>query len=205
MKPDTQIVLEATQKIIWLALLVAIGGSLLLLDVLVLHTGIRETSLTEISQELILFAIAVTFWRASGRQGSSGFCILVGGLFGCMLIRELDGPSDLIVHGIWKYPAWALALWSLYRAWRDLPAVLARGAEFSAMPSFGLMAAGLLVILVYSRILGVPALWQGILTEGYVKTAKHAAEEGTETIGYVLCLGATIDYIREMRRKGSRP
>lgn len=202
MKADTKIVIEAAQKCVGLALLVAVGACLLLLDVFVLHTGIRESSLTEIGQELILFGIAVTFWRASKREGSSGFCILAGSLFGCMLIRELDGPTDLIMHGIWKCPAWALALWSRYRGWQDLPNVFARTAEFSAMPSFGLMAAGLAVILVYSRLFGVPPLWQGILSEGYVKTAKHAAEEGTETLGYLLCLGATIDYIRDTRRGG---
>ena len=52
------------------------------------------------------------------------------------------GPTGLIVHGIWKHPAWALALWSLYRGWQDLPDVFARTAELSTMPSFGLMTAG---------------------------------------------------------------
>lgn len=199
--PVSRAVLVAAVKLVALAALVGVGAGLLLTDVLVLHDGIRESSLTEVGQEFMLFAITLLFWFRARQPGFSGFGALTGGLFGCMLIRELDGPTDLIHQDVWQYPAYVLAIVCLYTGWRDRTNALSRFAELFELPSYGLLLGGLMTILVFSRMFGVPVLWQHILTSGYVKTAKHAAEEGTELLGYCLCLAATLDYIWETRRR----
>lgn len=201
--PVSNAVLVAVFKFVALAALVCVGAGLLLTDVLILHDGIRESSLTEVGQEAMLFAVTLLFWFRARHPGFSGFGALTGGLFGCMLIRELDGPTDLIHQDIWQYPAYVLAVVCLYLGWRDRTNALARFAEFFKLPSYGLLLGGLMTILVFSRMFGVPVLWQHILISGYVKTAKHAAEEGTELLGYCLCLAATLDYIWDTRRRRS--
>ena len=47
-------------------------------------------------------------------------------------------------------------------------------------------------LLVYSRLLGMGAIWKGLLAEQYLRVFKNAVEETTELLGYVLIAAAAV-------------
>src|SRR5690606_3506947 len=49
-------------------------------------------------------------------------------------------------------------------------------------------------LLVYSRLLGMGAIWEGLLAEQYLRVFKNAVEETTELLGYVLIAAAAVTY-----------
>ena len=89
-----------------------------------------EVGPTEFSQTiLLLLSTSLFFIEAFHRPEIRRALILVGGLTGCMLIREQDYFLDMLAHGCWKWPALALAFGCLACAAvnvRDTIAALAK-------------------------------------------------------------------------------
>lgn len=69
-------------------------------------------------------------------------------------------------------------------------------ADFVTHPGYGMMCAGLLCILVFSRLFGMSVLWQTLMLDGYNRVVKNMVEEGCELLGYGLCLLATLSYMK---------
>jgi len=65
--------------------------------------------------------------------------------------------------------------------------------------SWPVMASGFLVVLVFSRLFGVHALWQHLMLGDYNRVVKNMAEEGTELLGYSLCWLASVRYLWQTR------
>lgn len=178
------------------AFMAALVG-LVFIDVHWLHNFVHETSLTEAAQELLLLAISGGFFAAARRQAERRSAwMLVGGFFLCMLIREMDFAFDALWHGAWVWFALAVALACLWHAARHIAAT-ARGLVYIVShPGYGMMCAGLLCILVFSRLFGMSALWQTLMLDGYNRVVKNMVEEGCELLGYGLCLLATLSYLK---------
>lgn len=175
---------------------------LVFIDVVWMDNAVQEVSFTEIAQELILAAVALLFWRRAGDNVALRPArLLVAGFFGCMLIRELDFLFDLIEHGCWFWFALVLTLISVIGALRHPRFLLSSLAEFVRHPSWGMMTAGLLSVLVFSRLFGMNVLWQHLLPDGGSRTVKNMAEEGSELLGYTLCLFATLGYLFPRQQK----
>lgn len=173
---------------------------MLWLDVGVFHTQILEWSFTEISQELMLFACALLFWFAPARQADKGLNVLASGVFLCLLMRELDGLFDPISHSFWCIPVLVIALGSCLRALR--PAIrqrtLSQLLSFAQSPTFAALSTGF-AVLVFSRVFGMGSFWHLVLSDGYGRIAKTAAEEGLELLAYSLWLLAASDYHLQCR------
>ncbi len=167
------------------------------LDVAIFKNNIGEISATEILQEIVLFAVsALFFWQVKRQPALRGGMMLIGGFFGCMFIRELDAAFDLIYHGSWVYFACLLALFCIVRA-AFTPKTTLRGlSAFLAHPACHYTVCGLVLVLVFSRVFGMNAIWKVVMEGEYVRAVKNIVEEGTEFMGYVLCLGATVAFIR---------
>lgn len=54
---------------------------------------------------------------------------------------------------------------------------------------------GLVLLLVYSRLIGMEALWHGLLDGQYLRVFKNAVEEVTELFGYALVMAASLHYL----------
>ena len=65
--------------------------------------------------------------------------------------------------------------------------------------SWPVMASGFLVVLVFSRLFGIHALWQHLMLGDYNRVVKNMAEEGTELLGYSLCWLASVRYLWQTR------
>lgn len=179
------------QFVIFLALAVciALSTSFLFIDVLWLHNQVKEISLTEISQELFLLANVVIFIFCARRSpGMRGGLLLIAGFYAALLIRELDSFFDMLHHGAWFWFALASTALFLILAANWHASVKPGLLAFTRHPCFAHTTSGMVVILVFSRLFGMTELWDGLLQGGYLNVVKTAIEEGTELIGYTLCL-----------------
>ncbi|WP_413734268.1 hypothetical protein ACL2XP_17710 [Sodalis sp. RH21] len=178
--------------------------SFLFIDIHFFHDIVREASLTEIAQEAVLvIIISLHIWlmRYPALRASS---MLVAGFFACMLVRELDFAFDQIRHGSWFWVAMAITLGCVIFAAADARRALRGLVGFFKHPSYGMLCAGLLNVLIFSRLMGIGGLWSTLLQDGYIRTVKSAVEEGSELFGYSLCLLATVLYVADKRRSAAR-
>jgi hypothetical protein len=179
------------------ALFLCLMMGLVFIDVHWMHDAVHESSLTEITQELMLLVIAfLYFYRAMRHSAARPSLMLIGGFFSCMLIREMDFLFDEIKHGCWVWFALAVTGICLTFAIRYPERTLAGLVSFLRHPSWGMMSAGLLTVLVFSRLFGMQDLWRALMPGGYSHTVKNMAEECSELLGYSLCLFATCRYLR---------
>ncbi|WP_244967928.1 hypothetical protein ACNFJN_09725 [Xenorhabdus budapestensis] len=117
------------------------------------------------------------------------------------LIRELDACFDKIFHGAWSWFAIPLAVVCIVYACTQRQKTLVGLVYFTRHQSYGMMVCGLLCVLVFSRLFGMGALWQGLMDEHFNRTVKNIVEEGCEMLGYVLCLIATLWYLPAARQQ----
>ncbi|QCR36459.1 hypothetical protein [Nissabacter sp. SGAir0207] len=202
MSSDLYTILRALKQFVLCAVAVALVSTLLFIDIIWLHNAVKEVSLTEIAQETLLGLSALIFFRLAQRhpQWRYGF-VLLGGFLLTMLIRELDGVFDLIVHGCWVYFALLVTVLCLLGAARNMASTLSGLACFVRSRSYGIMLCALLCILLFSRLMGMHQIWENVLLDGYVRTAKNVVEEGTELFGYTLCFIASLQFMRALARR----
>ncbi|MCV9878639.1 hypothetical protein [Brenneria izbisi] len=191
------------RSLLFSLMLAAVVGLVLLLifvDVLVFHNDMREISVTEFSQELLLLLTGGLFLGMAIKSALyRGGYLLIAGFFFCLFIREIDFFLDGIAHGSWFYFAMLCAIGCIGYALWSRNSTLAGLAHFFQHPAYGYMVCGLLAVLVFSRLIGVNRLWLTLMNEGYVRTVKNMAEEGTELFGYTLCLISSVLYYRSVR------
>lgn len=205
MSRSVHYLLKKCKNFIFAALVIAFLLSLIFIDVLYLKNGLGEDSLTEICQEAILFAISITFWVLSKRfiRYRAAY-ILIGGFFACMFIRELDQIFDLIFHGAWFYLALPVALCCIFYAFLHKKQTVDGLCHFTRQRSYPMMVAGLICVLVFSRLFGMGELWRGIMGEDFNRLAKNMAEEGSELLGYGFMLLATCSYWLKLKSSYNR-
>ncbi len=196
MSADLRIIINKALSFIGLAAFLSLMMGLIFIDVVWMNNAVHEASFTECAQEIMLGLMALLFfWRAWRSPSERSMMVLAGGFFCCMLIREMDFLFDEWRHGSWFWFALAVALSCLAIALRK-PATLISGlATFMRHPAWNMMAAGMITILVFSRLFGMHELWQHLMLDGYNRTVKNMAEEGSELLGYSLCLFATFSYL----------
>ena len=195
---DVRIIINSMIAFILYSLGVALAISTLLLDIIWLKHGVYEYSITEISQELALLLITIIFVRLAFKyEVQRNAHILIAGFFFCLLIRELDSFFDLITHGFWLYPALFVSIIALAMTFlRNPKLTIHQLAKYTQQPHYIYMMAGLICILVFSRLFGMGILWKALLNENYSRDIKNIAEEGPELLGYVFCTISTLFYCR---------
>ena len=161
---------------------------------------IKDASYTENLQEtLLIFSSAIFIYLAKKRNARG--LLLVAGFFVCMWIREWDAVFDDISHGVWKYIAiptaigftfWALRE-GLQKVWDDL-------AEFMGSKSYDIIVAGLIIVLVVSRLLGNRAVWILMSGPDFKYVFKTFIEEGVELLGYMTVFVGSLHYYINNRK-----
>lgn len=187
---------------LWLALIVTLAPVCLMIDVQVLANGVSEYSAVEFAQLILLALSALSFtYLAKRKREDRSFALLAAAFFACMLIREMDAYFDVIAHGFWKYLVAPLALAAVVQALRQGRATLAALSRFSRSQAGLLVMAGLVVVLFYSRLMGMTGLWQGVMGDGYVRVVKNAIEESAELLGYSIMFAGAARYLLHRLRK----
>ncbi|TDB63124.1 hypothetical protein [Photorhabdus khanii] len=196
MQSDVVFLTKKLAFFVFYALILSIVIGLLFIDVVYLQNAVKESSLTEIAQESILFVISAVFLLEARKNSQlRPALVLVSGFFACLLIRELDSIFDQIFHGAWVWIAVPLALICIFYAVYRGRVTLVGLTHFARHQSYGMMVSGILCVLVFSRLFGMGVLWQGLMLEDFDRTVKNVVEEGCEALGYYLCLIATFWYL----------
>jgi len=200
MRNDLTIIGREITVFVLAALFLALLILPIYIDVAWMNDALHETSFTETLQEIMLAVIAALFFiTAHRRPAQRGALTLVAGFYSCMLIRELDFVFDAIQHGSWIWFALAVTAGCLAVALRTPKKTLHALARLLQHRSWPVMASGFLVVLVFSRLFGIHALWQHLMLGDYNRVVKNMAEEGTELLGYGLCWLASVRYLWQTR------
>ena len=155
---------------------------------------IREHSFVELGQSIFLFATSVIFMYLASKKKANGLW-LVAGFFVCMLIREQDAYFDDIFHGSWAYFALASVVFFVWKAWsQGKDNALKTMAEYMQSPPFTTMSFGVMIILFFSRVMGMGKLWKLVMGENFIRVVKNVVEEGTELFGYSIIFLAAVEY-----------
>jgi len=188
-----------------LALLSLVAPLCVYIDLVVLGHEVSpdaELRLTELGQEILLLVSALCMAGAAWRRPRErGFLVLVVGLFGCMLIRELDVVLDAVWHGFWFWPALLVAAGTIaYAATLGRGTVLAPMADFFDTRAGSHILFGLVVVLVFSRVFGSGSLlWSHVMSSDYEQIFKEALQEGLELFGYVFIAYGSVRFARRSR------
>ena len=125
----------------------------------------------------------------------------MAGFFVCMWIREWDAVFDDIFHGAWKYIAIPTAIGFTFWALREgLQKVFDDLAEFMSSKSYDIIVAGLIIVLVVSRMLGSKAIWMLMSGPDFKYVFKTFIEEGMELLGYMVIFAGSVRYYLESRK-----
>lgn len=137
-----------------------------------------------------------------------GFALAAAALFSSMLVREQNNALKAIAPGLWQSLVAVIAVLGIHAVRREGARTYAAFMRFVDSRIGGLMVAGLILLLFFSRSFGTGVLWHEILDDQYRRVAKNAAEEGAELMAYVLITFASLAHcrssIRRARRSGQR-
>ncbi|WP_077530227.1 hypothetical protein [Vreelandella utahensis] len=180
-----------------LSLVVAIVPFALYLDFAVIGHGVPDASVTETLQELILLAVVGSVLYAGYRRPEErGFLVLAAGLFGCMLLRELDYLFDYIWQGFWVWPVLLTFVAATLFA-RKHPFLVPFRLYLQSKPYLFTLF-GLITVIIFSRLFGSGnVLWEDLMGPNYSHEYKSAIQEGLELFGYLFIgYGAMLTLLR---------
>lgn len=150
-----------------------------------------ELTFTEISQEIILFCLFLFYlfigfkWKEI--QVVSNFISL---FFLMTFIREFNFLIDN-----WFYLVLGVLAVLAYLIIRDFKKIKQATQAFFSQPASVWFLAGLLITLVFSRLLGRSKFWRLMYDEENYRLAKAATEEGVELLGDTLMLISAIEFL----------
>ncbi|MDD7441779.1 MAG: hypothetical protein PUG38_04055 [Sutterellaceae bacterium] len=163
----------------------------------------------EIAEDIMLGAATLFFFAVARKVPEErGGILLIAGFLTALFIREQDFALDSISHSAWLIPE-AIVLVPLlwYVAKRGLSEALEGLGNFVRSDAFVLMAAGLAMLLIFSRLYGSGSLWKQFISDpSAMYVAKRISEESMELLSYALMAVSGGAYYagRVLRRKGGR-
>ena len=149
-----------------------------------------EISFTEISQEIILFALFILY-LIMGRKNTSVQPVtnIISLFFLASFIREFNFLLEWWVYLV--ILVILLAGWFLVRNYKKLKDATIR---FFSNPASTWLLSGLLLTYVFSRLIGRSSFWRILYDENSYRLAKAATEEGLELAGNVMMLVSAIEF-----------
>lgn len=156
-----------------------------------------ETSITERLHDLYAFLSCLLFLSVAYiNQQYRPAAILVAALMGMLFIRELDAVLDeQVFDGAWQTIVCIIIAATAFYLYRLQLPIKQSLLDYARTNSAGIFFSGLMVLIVFSRLIGRGAFWQAVMGENYIRVVKNIAEEGTEVMGYMLLLIAALEML----------
>jgi len=191
----------------WSVLWMLLPAAAVYLDTVVLARAVSEVSITEGMQLALAGLIGLRFLDLARRDPSSrGFFVILAGLFGVIVVRELDFLFDAIPFVHWSAAAGIIATLSLRAALAATRGSFVRPlAGFVGSAIYHRMLVGGMALAVFSRSFGSGGLlWQDLLGEAYSAGFKSAIQEGLELFAYAVLAHAVVDLRLSRATTGGR-
>ena len=170
-------------------------------DYMYFGNTLGEVSVTEILELVMLVISSGSFFLiAKQRPALKHAAVLMGTFFLVMFIRENDGWLDHIAHGSWVYPAILASLSAIIYALKNGKQTFTQLAVILNTSSASLLIFGLIILLVYSRLMGMSEFWKGVMSDHYIRDVKNIVEETTELLAYCIIAYASIIMQRSVKR-----
>ncbi|ODS10451.1 hypothetical protein [Vibrio scophthalmi] len=200
-KSSSKIILKRFQNALIAVAICLLVNVALRIDYVFLGNTLGEASVTEIL-ELVMLAIssASFFLIAKQRPALKHAAVLIGAFFLVMFIRENDGWLDHISHGSWIYPALLTTIAAIIYAAKNGKQSFTQLAVILNTSSANLLIFGLIMLLVYSRLMGMGDFWKGVMSEHYIRDVKNIVEESTELLAYCIIAYASIKIQRALKK-----
>ena len=155
-----------------------------------------ETSLVEISQSILLFAISAIFVLTAIKVAALRKSAWLLATFStASLIRENDIWLDMLHSDGWQILVTPVILVGLAYTWINRDAFLEEQKVYTESVSFGLLISALMTTYIFARLYGMGAFWQIVLQEAYARPVKDMSEECVELFGYGLLLFAALEFV----------
>jgi hypothetical protein len=138
----------------------------------------------------------------NNNNGMQPALLLMAGAILIALIREFNNFFiDYVFHGAWSILAFCTSAIFIYLIFKRRKDFLQSCLHFTKQPAYGMVLSGFFTTFIFSRLMGIPAFWETILRQNYVKIAERIAEEGIETLGYSMITCGIIDYVSFIRQE----
>jgi hypothetical protein len=154
-----------------------------------------ENGPVEWCQFLLLLACCGCLQAVAMRSATRREIFHLGTLFILMAaVREMDANLDRYVFdGAWQLMVTGLTLCGLLYAWPRRRTISMQLRSFLFSRPFGLLLAGLLVVMFFTPFLGQQRFWQAALQERYIRFVARIVEESGELLGFLLLLFGCVE------------
>ena len=164
--------------VIWKFVLFAMLGTcatfpvaMLRLDVQLFGNGVGESGAVENTQLLLLgVCIATLSVLAKVSPADKRFALLAAAFIGCMFVRECDFFLNEMVPYCWQGIVTVLSASALSYSAKDARQTAQGGLRFLCTDGGALVIPGLVVLLIYSRLIGMQGIWIQLLEGGYARS-----------------------------------
>lgn len=116
--------------------------------------------------------------------------------------RELDWYLDELFDGAWQAAVFIIAVYGSALAWRARYSLAPQARHLVPAPAVGVLFAGFITVMVFSRLVGQQVFWRAVLREDYVRLAGRVAEESSELFGYALLFFGCVELVFALRHGG---
>lgn len=165
--------------------------------------GFGENGFVEWWQQIQLaISFIILMFALKKNKSLQPALLLMAGAILIALIREFNNFFiDYVFHGAWSILVICAAIIFIYLIIKKRKNFLQSCLHFIKQPAYGMVLSGFFTTFIFSRLMGIPAFWQTILGDNYVKIAERIAEEGIETLGYSMITCGIIDYVYFIRQQ----
>lgn len=130
--------------------------------------------------------------------------LLLSGFCAALFVREFNNFFLTLFKGAWQIVVTFILIITGYFVFLNRHTLIQPIRKFLKTPAFGWIAAGFLIIMVFSRLYGLHGIWYNILghelTDAH-RSVKNASEEGIELLGYTIFFFGTLEYLIIRHRK----
>lgn len=150
-----------------------------------------ENTFTEIGQEVILFVLFLFYLFIGSKWKEIRVISNFVSLFFLMaFIREFNFLVDK-----WIFPVLVVLAIMAWLFYRDFKKIKESCIRFFSVPASHWFLSGLIITLVFSRLLGRSKFWRLMYPDESYRLAKAATEEGIELLGDTLMLISAFEFL----------
>lgn len=160
------------------------------------ETNFSESSVTEYAQEFfLLLMVGISFFAYKKYRRFSTLHFSWGLLALAFLVREYNNfAHDYLFPYAWSTIVIALLLYLGFFLYRNFDRWKREFTSAANSYAFAILLVGMLILQVFSRLYGLPFMWEALMSDQYLHSIIRASEESIELLGYSILLIGTVEF-----------